>query len=112
MVKSKTNILYETIWQGFNFQREKFPQSENWPINQQSNHPSRVIGNIPQSINGRLSEISYGKESFEKAASICRKALDNSGYKHLLAFSLHIFTQIQILEEKIGRGTLFGTTPI
>ena len=81
-------------------------------INQQSNHPSRVIGNIPQSFNGRLSEISYGKESFEKAASICQKALDNSGYKHLLTFSLHIFTQIQILEEKIGRETSFGTAPI
>ena len=81
-------------------------------INQQSNHPSRVIGNIPQSSNGRLSEISYGKESFEKAASIYQKALDNSGYKHLLKFSLHIFTQIQILEEKIGRRTSFGATPI
>ena len=69
-------------------------------------------GNIPQSFNGRLSEISYSKESFEKAASICQKALDNSGYKYLLTFSLHIFTQIQNLEEKIGRETSFGTAPI
>ena len=56
-------------------------------INKQSNHPSRIIGNIPQSINRRLSEISYGKVSLEKAAPIYQKALDNDGYKHLLTFS-------------------------
>ena len=61
-------------------------------INKKSNHPPRIISNIPQSINRRLSEISYDKESFDKAAPIYQKALDNSGYNHLLTFSSHIST--------------------
>ena len=62
-------------------------------INKKSNHPPRIISNIPLSINRRLSEISYDKESFDKAAPIYQKAFDNSGYKHLLTFSSHISTQ-------------------
>ena len=62
-------------------------------INKKSNQPPRIISNIPQSINRQLSEISYDKESFHKAAPIYQKALDNSRYKHFLAFSLHISTQ-------------------
>ena len=62
-------------------------------INKKSNHPPRIISNIPQSINRRLSEISYNKESFEKVAPIYQKALENSGYKHLLTFSSHISTK-------------------
>ena len=61
-------------------------------INKKSNHPPHIISNIPQSIYRRLSEISYDKESFDKAAPIYQKALDNSGYKHLLTFSSHIST--------------------
>ena len=62
-------------------------------IKQKSNHTPRIIGNIRQSINRRLSEISYNKESFEKAAPFYQKALDNSSYKHLLTFSSNIPTQ-------------------
>ena len=61
-------------------------------INKKSNHPPRIINNIPQSINRRLSEISYNKESFDKAAPVYQKALDNSRYKHLLTFSSCIST--------------------
>jgi len=56
-------------------------------VNMKSNHPPRIINNIPQSINRRLSEISYDEESFNKAAPIYQKALNNSGYTHHLAFS-------------------------
>ena len=59
-------------------------------INKQSKHPPRIIGNIQQSINRRLSKTSYGKESLEKAAPIYQKALGNDGYKHLLTLSSHI----------------------
>ena len=62
-------------------------------INKKSNNPPRIISNIPQSINRRLFEISYDKESFDKAAPIYQRALDNSGYKHLPTFPLHISTQ-------------------
>ena len=56
-------------------------------VNKKSNHPPRIISNIPQSINRRLSEISYDEESFNKAAPIYQKALNNSGYTHHLTFS-------------------------
>ena len=63
-------------------------------VNKKSNHPPRIISNIPQSINRRLSEISYDKESFHKVAPFYQKALDSSsGYKHLLTFSSNIPTQ-------------------
>ena len=56
-------------------------------VNKKSNHPPRIIDNIPQSINRRLSEISYDEESFNKAAPIYQKTLNNSGYTHHLTFS-------------------------
>ena len=79
-------------------------------IKQKSNHTPRIISNIRQSINRRLSEISYDKESFEKAAPFYQKALDNSSYKHLLTFSSNIPTKLQTPRQKIGRETSFGTT--
>ena len=57
-------------------------------VNKKSNHPPRIIENIPQSINKRLSEISIDEDSFSKAAALYQKALDDSGYNHKLAFSV------------------------
>ena len=54
---------------------------------------SRIISNFPQSTNKRLFQISYDKESFNKAAPIYQKALNNSRYKHLLKFSWQTPTQ-------------------
>ncbi|KAL9977640.1 hypothetical protein ACROYT_G015069 [Oculina patagonica] len=56
-------------------------------VNKKSNHPPRIIDNIPQSINRRLTEISFDEESFNKAAPIYQKALNNSGYTHHLTFT-------------------------
>ena len=55
-------------------------------VNRKSNHPPRIIENIPQSINKRLSEISYDEDSFNKASPLYQKALDDSGYKYRLTF--------------------------
>ena len=55
-------------------------------INKKSNHPLQIIKNVPNSINNRLSEISYDEESFNKAAPLYQKALDDSGHKHCLEF--------------------------
>ena len=49
-------------------------------INKKSNHPPRIIENIPKSINKRLSEISIDEDSFSKAAPLYQKALADSGY--------------------------------
>ena len=56
-------------------------------IHKKSNHPPQIIKNIPKSINKRLSEISYDQDSFDKAVPLYQKALNDSGYKHHLAFS-------------------------
>ena len=51
-----------------------------------SNHPPKVLCNIPKGINSRLSTISASKEIFERAAPVYQAALDRSGYKHKLEF--------------------------
>ena len=56
-------------------------------VNMKSNHPPRIIENIPKSINRRLSEISSDKEAFDLAAPLYQKALHDSGYNHSLTFS-------------------------
>ena len=56
-------------------------------VNRKSNHPPRIIENIPKSINKRLSEISIDEHSFNKAAPLYQKALDDSGYNHRLTFT-------------------------
>ena len=49
-------------------------------VNKKSNHPPRIIENIPKSISKRLSEISIDEDSFSKAAPLYQKALADSGY--------------------------------
>ena len=80
-------------------------------INKKSNHPPRIISNILQSINRRLSEISYDKESFDKAAPFYQKA----STKAVISTSSHFLQtsqpKLQTLRAKIGRETSFCTTP-
>ena len=56
-------------------------------VNRKSNHPPRIIENIPKSINKRLSEISIDETSFNQSAPLYQKALDDSGYHHRLTFT-------------------------
>ena len=56
-------------------------------VHRSSNHPLRIIENIPKSINKRLSEIWSDEDSFNEAAPIYQKALNDSGYSHHLEFS-------------------------
>ena len=56
-------------------------------VNSKSNHPPRLLQNIPKSINKRLSEKSSDKESFEQATPLYQHALHISGYNHTLSFS-------------------------
>ena len=59
-------------------------------VNRKSNHPPRIIENIPKSINKRLSEISIDEHSFNEAAPRYQKALDDSGYNHRLTITPHL----------------------
>ena len=56
-------------------------------VKKKSNHPPRIIDNISKSINKRLSEISIDEYSFNVAAPLYQKALDDSGYNHRLTFT-------------------------
>ena len=51
-----------------------------------SNHPVKVLENIPRGMNRRLSSISANSEIFERAAPVYRALLDKSGYKFKLNF--------------------------
>ena len=55
-------------------------------VHKQSNHPPSILGNIPESINKRLSEISSDKECFDNAKGVYQDALDKSGYKYNLSY--------------------------
>ena len=51
-----------------------------------SNHPPKVLENIPMGINKRLSTISATKEIFDRAAPVYQAALDKSGHNFKLNF--------------------------
>ena len=55
-------------------------------VHKQSNHPPSMLKNIPISVNDRLCRLSSSREMFETAAPIYQKALDESGYQHILEF--------------------------
>ena len=55
-------------------------------MNTKSNHPPSVLKEVPRSINQRLSHISSTKEDFDRAKGEYQKALDESGYTHILDY--------------------------
>ena len=55
-------------------------------VHSQSNHPPKILENIPKGINKRLSLISATEEIFEKAKPIYQEALKKSGYDYNLKF--------------------------
>ena len=78
------------IWQVFpsDLDLEKgeygpFRKPEDNPIyvSRESNHPQKVLENIPTGINKRLSRISCTEEIFNQAAPDYQDALERSGYK-------------------------------
>ena len=55
-------------------------------VHSKSNHPPNIIRNIPESINRRLSEISYDEDVFKEAAPPYQEALLKSGYSYHLKY--------------------------
>jgi hypothetical protein len=55
-------------------------------VHKDSNHPSSIINNIPDSINRRLSTISSNNTAFDESTPAYQSALKNSGYKYKLNF--------------------------
>ena len=64
-----------------------------------SNHPPKVLENIPKGINRRLSSISATKEIFDRAAPVYQAALEKSGYTYKLDFEPN-----QISSDEESRG--------
>ena len=57
-------------------------------VHSKLNNPPNTIGNIPEAINKRLSEISSDKDAFNEAAPLYQKALWKSRYVYNLRFNL------------------------
>ena len=55
-------------------------------VNINSNHPPKILENIPKGVNKRLSSISATKDIFDKAAPIYQAALREAGYSYELEY--------------------------
>ena len=62
------------------------PNNEIKYIHKDSNHPSRVIRQIPLSTESRLSTLSFNEKIFQETVPPYQKALQNSGYRHELTY--------------------------
>ena len=59
-------------------------------VSSSSNHPPRVLRNIPLGVNRRLTRISSSKELFDAAVPQFQEALEKSGHKHKLEYETTI----------------------
>ena len=80
-------------------------------VNRKSNHPVRIIENIPKSTNKRLSEISIDEYSFNQAAPVYQKALDDSGYNHHLTFTLNLTQSLNSTKRYRHRNIIWYNPP-
>ena len=66
-----------------NGQYKAYMKPNNTPlyVNSQSNHPKKVLENIPLAVNERLNRISSNKSVFDAATPPYQEALRKSGYK-------------------------------
>ena len=80
-------------------------------LNRKSNHPPRIIENIPKSINKQLSEISIVEYSFNQAAPLYQKALDGSGYNHHLTFTLNLTQSLNSTRKNRHRNIIWYNLP-
>ena len=56
-------------------------------VHSKSNHPKKVLENIPVSVNDRLSRISINKAVFDEKITPYQDALRDSGHNHTLTFT-------------------------
>ena len=68
------------------FKPYRKPNDQPLYVHRLSNHPPSVIKAIPKSINKRLSSISSSATEFNQAKEDYQKALNDSGYDHILEY--------------------------
>ena len=56
-------------------------------VSSQSNHPPKILKNIPVGIERRLSNNSANKQIFDEAAPVYQAELDRCGYEHKLEYN-------------------------
>ena len=56
-------------------------------VHTQSNHPKKILENIPLAVNERLNRISSNRSVFDAASPPYQEALQKSGYSHKLQFT-------------------------
>ena len=88
----KTNLkIADFLNVTFDLSKETYSPNEkpgNQPlyINTQSNHPPTIIKHLPAAVSRRISDISFNRETFDKAKPDYEKALQDSGYTEELLY--------------------------
>ena len=72
-------------------------------VNSESNHPSKIIKNIPISVNTRLSKLSTNEEVIKDTIRPYQEALEKSGYEHQLKYDPQALTTAKTKSKKRGR---------
>ena len=67
---------------------EPYNKPDNKPlyINVKSNHPPKIIKNLPESISRRINKLSSDKTVFNNSKELFNNALFNSGFDHKIKF--------------------------
>ena len=63
------------------------PNSTPLYVHSLSNHPKKILQNVPLAVNERLNRISSNQAVFSEAAPVYQEALYKSGYSHKLSYS-------------------------
>ena len=72
-----------------NFDLQTYTKPNQTPlyVHSSSNHPKKILENIPLAVNERLNRISSNQTVFNKAVPPFQEALTRSGYTHTLVYS-------------------------
>ena len=77
-------------------------------VHKNSNHPQKILDNIPKSVNLRLSKISSDRDVFESSKGPYQEALKNSGYDHLLEYDPPVNTEPKQKKNRVRKVTYFN----
>ena len=80
-------------------------------VNSESNHPSKIIKNIPISVNTRLSKLSTNEEVIRDTIKPYQEALEKSGYKHQLKYDPQASTTAKTKSKERGRKITYFNPP-
>ena len=80
-------------------------------VHKNSNHPKKILENIPKSVNLRLSKISSDKNVFDLAKGPYQEALNHSGYDHVLEYDPPVSSEQSHKKKSRGRKITYFNPP-